>query len=89
VVADGICRPTSLAGAQTSKGFPLVVICTTGREAEEVYQCQPAIERLNIALDIHQILASFLQSNEVAAVLRNTTRFYGVLAGMAPGIYLS
>jgi len=69
--------------------FPIVVSCTTRQEAEDVYGFQDAIGQVDMSQDARAMLASLVQLEEGAAVLRNVTRFYGVLIGMPAGIYLS
>jgi hypothetical protein len=58
------------------------------QEAEDIFSCQPAIDQLDFSQDERSILAAFLASRVVTAVLRNVDRFYGVLTGMPTAIYL-
>jgi hypothetical protein len=59
------------------------------QEAEDVHNLQVAIRRLDLSQDVRSQLLALIESEEGAAVLRNVTRFYGVLLGMPAGIYLN
>jgi hypothetical protein len=70
------------------KPFPITIVCTTMQEVEDIFSCQAAIDQLDFSQDEQSILAAFLVSRVVTAVLRNVDKFYGVLAGMPTAIYL-
>jgi hypothetical protein len=71
------------------KEILVVVICTTYEEAEDVFQCQPVFNELDLTQDKQTSLATIVQSDQAAAVLRNWTKFYPVLSGLPTGIYLT
>jgi hypothetical protein len=71
----------------TRSGFPLIIICTTVEEAEDAFRCQYLIDELDLTREKKFTLAAIAESDEGMSILKNTYKFYGVLAGVPPGIY--
>jgi hypothetical protein len=87
--SGGIRRVTPSSAAQDVPVLPLTVICNTQQEADDVSRVQDVLTAHEHLTDDDDLLNALLDSGEVHSVLRNHTKFYGVIVGNIPtGIYL-
>ncbi|KIK33060.1 hypothetical protein CY34DRAFT_18626 [Suillus luteus UH-Slu-Lm8-n1] len=78
-----------IAASRTSPPFPLAVYCTQAEQVSAISAVQPLVSELDLTQPLDYIAATLGQSPTVASILSNHDRFYPVVYGRHPGVYLS
>ncbi|KAG1888305.1 hypothetical protein F4604DRAFT_1551752, partial [Suillus subluteus] len=78
-----------IATSRTSPPFPLAVYLTQQEQVSAISELQPFISGLDLMQSLTNIAATVGRSQTVASIFGNHNRFYPVVYGRHPGVYLS